>query len=83
MDRVGNVDSVDGLEVSLDEASTGWNAYDVWRDRVHGARERAQASDAPVTGSRRDAPRHTVATGWDPLETWRGRVQRARTNRRG
>lgn len=81
MDRVGNVDSVDGLEVSVEEATPGWDAYAVWRDRVHGERERAQSS-TPRAATVRSAQQEATATGWDPLETWQGRVRGARANSR-
>lgn len=80
MDRAGNVDSVDGAEVSLEDAGSGWDAYAVWRERVHGAR--TQTASARTGAKLRDAAQESTSTGWDPLETWQGRVQRARANRR-
>lgn len=89
MDRVGSVDtvdSIDGPEVSLAdslaESSTGWDAYAVWRDRVHGARERAHSSGARATTVVRSAQQESVTTGWDPREIWQGRVRGARAKSR-
>lgn len=44
MDRAGNVDSVGAVEVSVEHDPSGWDAYAVWRERVHGPRERARAT---------------------------------------
>lgn len=74
MDRVADIDRVDGSEVSLEPNDSGWDAYAVWRERVHGARAGERASPREV----RTAPNEPEGAGWDPLDTWRSRVHRAR-----
>lgn len=61
----------------MEPNESGWDAYAVWRERVHGARSGARGSRREA----RDASTESAATGWDPLETWHGRVHRARGGR--
>jgi hypothetical protein len=53
------------------EADAGWNAREVWRDRVRDAR-------TEVPGRPRPDPAAAQTDGWDPLRTWRERVLRPR-----
>ena len=62
----------------LDDASpSGWDAHDVWQQRVRDPH--LSSKRLPVT------PRIGLedrSAGWDPLETWRLRVQRPRSTPR-
>jgi hypothetical protein len=64
------------LPSGLDDSSpSGWDARQVWQERVRNPYLGVQHS--PTT------PRIVLAdrsAGWDPTETWRLRVQRPRKN---
>jgi hypothetical protein len=57
------------------EASAGWDAYAVWRERVQDARTSHRRSTQPPLAVADDT------AGWDPLEIWRMRVQQPRATR--
>ncbi len=47
-----------------------WDAGDVWRERVRGARD-----GRPPSKVRKAEP---ASEGWDPVQTWRDRVLKPR-----
>ncbi len=59
-------DAADTREVPVPDEETGWDAHQVWRDRVREARREKRP------------PPQTLAEGWDPLQTWHDRVLRPR-----
>ena len=77
MDRQGDSSPSSALD-DVDGATSGWDAYTVWRPRVHQPR-RAPASRPLAPGAAFEVDE--AAEGWDPTETWQLRVRRARDPR--
>ena len=70
MDRQG--DTPPAATFDVDGEPEGWDAYTVWRTRVHAPR-RASTTSPPVKFDFEEP-----GSGWDPLQTWQLRVRRPR-----